>query len=243
MHGLREDVHEVQPQPREDLLAGVPERSGAAQRGEAQDARQPLDRGTVDAYALRGRDGGAQAEPVGLPNLRAHTGKDGGGHDGFVHDRRDPACIHPDAVGRTGEALTPSADAEGRVRLRDAGMGVMEEGYTYSLTTGQPPAVGPVGFQRTLGSLAADGVQADGASVPVMAATPPAVSCDEPTPPDAYPAGAASPYDPRPDGPRYASMGDAVSVPVIEWIGLRLWCCIEQAELIGKDGELTDATV
>jgi site-specific DNA-cytosine methylase len=28
--------------------------------------------------------------------------------------------------------------------------------------------------------------------------------------------------DPRPDGPRYAAMGNAVSVPVIEWIGRRI---------------------
>lgn len=28
--------------------------------------------------------------------------------------------------------------------------------------------------------------------------------------------------DPKPDGPRYAACGDAVSVPVAEWIGSRL---------------------
>jgi DNA (cytosine-5)-methyltransferase 1 len=27
---------------------------------------------------------------------------------------------------------------------------------------------------------------------------------------------------PRPDGPRYAQMGNAVTVPVIEWIGRRI---------------------
>ena len=30
------------------------------------------------------------------------------------------------------------------------------------------------------------------------------------------------PYDPKPDGPRYAQMGNAVTVPVAEWIGRRL---------------------
>jgi hypothetical protein len=29
-------------------------------------------------------------------------------------------------------------------------------------------------------------------------------------------------YDPKPDGPRYAQMGNAVTVPVAEWIGHRL---------------------
>jgi hypothetical protein len=33
---------------------------------------------------------------------------------------------------------------------------------------------------------------------------------------------ADSPVDPVPDGPRYAAMGDAVTVNVIEWIGLRI---------------------
>lgn len=31
-----------------------------------------------------------------------------------------------------------------------------------------------------------------------------------------------APVDPKPDGPRYAAMGDAVTVPVAEWIGRRL---------------------
>ena len=29
-------------------------------------------------------------------------------------------------------------------------------------------------------------------------------------------------FDPKPDGPRYAAMGDAVTVNVAEWIGRRL---------------------
>jgi site-specific DNA-cytosine methylase len=29
-------------------------------------------------------------------------------------------------------------------------------------------------------------------------------------------------YDPKPDGPRYAQMGNAVTVNVAEWIGHRL---------------------
>jgi DNA (cytosine-5)-methyltransferase 1 len=31
-----------------------------------------------------------------------------------------------------------------------------------------------------------------------------------------------SEHDPQPDGPRYAAMGNAVTVPVIEWIGQRI---------------------
>lgn len=39
----------------------------------------------------------------------------------------------------------------------------------------------------------------------------------------------AVPYDPPPDGPRYAAMGDAVTVNVIEWIGVRLRAAVERA--------------
>jgi hypothetical protein len=39
-----------------------------------------------------------------------------------------------------------------------------------------------------------------------------------------------APTDPLPDGPRYAAMGDAVTVNVIEWIGVRLlWCLGSEA--------------
>lgn len=51
-------------------------------------------------------------------------------------------CIHADAIGRTGEAITPSADAEGRVRLRNPGMGIIDDGTSYNLmASGQPHAV------------------------------------------------------------------------------------------------------
>lgn len=59
-----------------------------------------------------------------------------------------PVCIHADAVGRTGEAVTPSPDAEGRIRLRNPGMGMIEDGTAYNLmASGQPHAV--VAFDTT----------------------------------------------------------------------------------------------
>lgn len=39
-----------------------------------------------------------------------------------------------------------------------------------------------------------------------------------------------SPYDPQPDGPRYAAMGDAVTVNVLHWIGAKI---IAEAEAHG----------
>lgn len=51
-------------------------------------------------------------------------------------------AIHSDAIGRTGEALTKSVDAAGVSRLRDAGLGILDDGSTYNLmATGQPHAV------------------------------------------------------------------------------------------------------
>lgn len=42
-------------------------------------------------------------------------------------------------IGRTGEALTPSPDAEGRVRLRPPGIGIADDGSAYNLmASGQP---------------------------------------------------------------------------------------------------------
>lgn len=59
-----------------------------------------------------------------------------------------PVCIHADAVGRSGDAVTPSPDAEGRVRLRNPGMGMIEDGTAYNLmASGQPHAV--VAFDTT----------------------------------------------------------------------------------------------
>ena len=53
-----------------------------------------------------------------------------------------PVCIHADAIGRSSVALTPSPDAEGRIRLRDAGAGVIEDGSAYNLmASGKPHAV------------------------------------------------------------------------------------------------------
>jgi site-specific DNA-cytosine methylase len=42
--------------------------------------------------------------------------------------------------------------------------------------------------------------------------------------------------DPPPDGPRYAAMGNAVTVPVAEWIGRRI-VSYEQAKQANPESE------
>ena len=64
-----------------------------------------------------------------------------------------PICIHADAIGRTGEAINLSPDAEGRMRLRDAGMGV-SEGTAFGLTIGAPHAIAFSATDYSTGSYA-----------------------------------------------------------------------------------------
>lgn len=49
-------------------------------------------------------------------------------------------AIHSDALGRTGDALTPSPDSTGRIRLRPAGMGISED-VSFNLTAAAVHAV------------------------------------------------------------------------------------------------------
>jgi DNA (cytosine-5)-methyltransferase 1 len=50
-------------------------------------------------------------------------------------------AIHADALNRSGEAVNPSIDAAGVSRLRPPGIGMTDDGSTFSLTSGQPHAV------------------------------------------------------------------------------------------------------
>lgn len=52
-----------------------------------------------------------------------------------------PVAIHSDAIGRDGISKTAGADAAGVVRKHDAGLGIIDDGSVYSLTTGQPHVV------------------------------------------------------------------------------------------------------
>jgi len=49
-------------------------------------------------------------------------------------------CIHADAIDRDGMAIVDSPDAEGRMRKRDAGMGISDDA-SFNLTTGKPHAI------------------------------------------------------------------------------------------------------
>lgn len=58
----------------------------------------------------------------------------------LVAARAPVHCIHADAIDRDGMAIVDSPDAEGRMRKRDAGMGISDDA-SFNLTTGRPHAV------------------------------------------------------------------------------------------------------
>lgn len=178
-------------------------------------------------HATRGKDG-APADTV--PALTSEMDR-GDGHP-MVYS------IHPDAWSRSGDNATPTPDARGHVRLRDAGLGIMED-ESYALTR-LPPAVGPVG-PRTFDASSTHGHEGVTTGRPNM--SEPGESLGLTTRADRYAVFGhglapedlelamrlerdgyvpAVPYDPAPDGRRYAAMGDAVTVNVAHWLGLRL---------------------
>lgn len=92
----------------------------------------------AQAVAFSCKDYGADAAVEVAPTMRAMGHSNSHANAGG----QIAVCIHADAIGRTGEALTPSADAGGRVRLRNPGMGIIEDGTSYNImATGQPHAV------------------------------------------------------------------------------------------------------
>jgi site-specific DNA-cytosine methylase len=104
--------------------------------------------------------------------------------------------LHPDAMTRSGEANTLSPDAHGYMRLRPPGLGVIED-ESYTLNATAPPGV------------------AHGQAVRRLT---PTECCRLQGFPDDW---LGAPNEP-PDSPRYAALGDAVTVDVAEWIGRRI---------------------
>lgn len=106
--------------------------------------------------------------------------------------------ISPDALSRrAGTAKTPSPDASGRMRLRDPGLGVGVDGEpAFTLSAASPGAVGVAASVRRLTPRECERLQGLPDDWTQLGGTP--------------------------DSRRYAALGDAVTVPVAEWIGRRL---------------------
>ncbi len=154
---------------------------------------------------------------------------------------------------REGEAKTPSADAEGRIRLRDPGFNVLEE-QAPTIDAGQPHIVAHTlnaNYGRTTDAAGTNGsgpinlvynpartLQPDGTVIESFKADEITDALHGPTGnkeplvggvrrltplecerlqgfPDGWTAGES-------DSTRYRMLGNAVCVPVAEWIGRRL---------------------
>lgn len=140
-------------------------------------------------------------------------------------------CVHADAMHRSSDAVTPSADAEGRVRLRPPGIGIREDGTTFALSATAPHAVA----YRTAG---------DGAVYECGEKTAPLTTATDPCGKVVQFASGVRRLTPREcealmgwpadytrwrddgteiaDGPRYRLCGNGVVKPISLWIGRRL---------------------
>jgi DNA (cytosine-5)-methyltransferase 1 len=112
--------------------------------------------------------------------------------------------INADALRGDGTARTPSPDAEGRVRLRDPGLGIGRDGDPAgTLNATQPGAVATTTAVRRLTPRECERLQGfpdDWTLIPWRGR--PAAEC--------------------PDGPRYKSLGNSMAVPCMRWIGERI---------------------
>ena len=196
------------------------------------DPCHPLAAGAhAPAIAFSAKDHGGDAGDIS-PTLRA------GGHArSHANGGVMPAVAYPisaDADRSNSSALTPSPDAEGRVRLRDPGLGIgAENDPMFTLQATKPPAVafdlrgreGGAQFEGphdTANIRAASGGSSRSyvAAMQVRRLTP--MECERLQGfPDRY---TLVPYRGKPasDGPRYKALGNSMAVPVMAWIGQRI---------------------
>ncbi len=142
--------------------------------------------------------------------------------------------ISGDALRGEGTAKTPSADAEGSVRLRDPGLGVGDEGDpAFTPTKTHPGAIAfhatqdPVHHHHHTPALSSE--SSGNLAVGVRRLTP--RECERL---QGFPDGWTQLGDTA-DSKRYSALGDAVTVNVAEWIGGRLAASAREA--LAGDGE------
>lgn len=201
------------------------------------DMTGPLDTdGHSVAIAFSGKDYGGDATADLSPTLRSM------GHDGsHANGGGQVAVAIPiisDADRADSSAQTPSPDAEGRIRLRDPGLGIGDDGDPmYTLQATKPHAVAFDTTQITSPANYSNPQPGDPCHPLAAGAHPPAVATSMQvrrlTPvecerlqgfPDGY---TAIPWRNKsasecPDGPRYKALGNSMAVPVMRWIGQRI---------------------
>jgi DNA (cytosine-5)-methyltransferase 1 len=162
-------------------------------------------------------------------------------------------CIHADAIGRTGDAKTPSVDAAGVSRIRDPGMGIAADGTSYSMmASGQPHAVTVDYAPEVSATLAARSsrgggqINSPGHNADQQVVVTSAVRRLTPREcerlqgfPDDYTLipWRGKPAEQCPDGPRYKGLGNSWAVPKFAWLGARIQRLMPATNLV----EIKDA--
>jgi DNA (cytosine-5)-methyltransferase 1 len=167
-------------------------------------------------------------------NTWSHAGNNSGGVHNVV-----PVAIHTDATSRSGEALTPSPDARGNLRIRPPGKGYADDGSMFSVGSSGPPHA--VAFTAkdhgndalddcspTLRAGGHDKSHANGGVMPAVASqyavrrlTP--LECERLQGlPDGWTDVPWRGKEHAPDGPRYKAIGNGWAVNTARWIGYRI---------------------
>lgn len=145
-------------------------------------------------------------------------------------------CIHADAIGRDGQAATPSRDATGVVRLRDPGMGITDDGTSYNLmASGKPHAVTVAlrgregGATAELGGDVATALRASsggGDKAHVLTTAVRRLMPEECEALQGFKRGYTNiPWrgtPTSPDGPRYKALGNSWATTKFRWLGERI---------------------
>lgn len=139
------------------------------------------------------RDDGAEADPDGVRAAPGLPRRVDGDGEPFVFEPR---------VGRNGRGAPSEVVPALKREAGQTGRGDAAPHVVQSVRTAQTGANG-------IGIAEDEAHTLDGSGGEAVAMSQPA-------------SGPASSFDPKPDGPRYAACGDAVTVPVAEWIGRRL---------------------
>jgi DNA (cytosine-5)-methyltransferase 1 len=176
----------------DSLIAFAHQQGGSADLHMGRDIALALQKSQEQAICFSAKDHGGDAE-VGLaPTLRA---------GGFTGSHANAGVMPAIAYGlrrdadRSGEAVTPSLDAQGRLRLRDAGFNAYEE-LAPTLDTVGPHTVATSWAVRRLTPQECERLQGF---------------------PDGYTA-----IPKAADGPRYKALGNSMAVNVMRWLGTRI---------------------
>jgi site-specific DNA-cytosine methylase len=191
--------------------------------------------GHAPAIAFSCKDYGADATDDLAPTLRAMGHAESHANAGGQLAVAFP--ISGDALRGDGVAVTPSADATGRVRRRAPGLGVGRDGDPAStVTAARPGAVGTTTAVRRLTPTECErlmGFPDSYTRVPLRRYAKRPTTKHFATFPDLYERDADGGWTRfMDDGPRYKALGNSKAVPCVRWIGER----IAAVTRTGRDG-------